>query len=319
MNPRLLIGAAILCPATGCSGLVATAVARAPNHGLSLDPAEDPDFPELIRRGVNAQLRIEVGPPAASLSVWVVDPLLRTGVDFVPRGTIILLHGWHREKAGLLRFARPLARAGYRAVLVDHRGQGGSSGDWLTYGVVEARDLSQVLDGLQARGLLAGQVGVLGYSYGAAVAIQFAAGDERVKAVAALAPFSSLRELVPRYVRWLPFWGWFAPESAIQDAISEAGRRAGFDPSAASPLAAMGRLRAPVLLIHGGGDWLIPAAHSRRLRAAAAGPSQLVLIEGVGHNALCRDPGGMPSAASIEWFERWLAGSEARCPLLVRG
>ena len=34
-------------------------------------------------------------------------------------------------------------------MLVDLRGHGGSSGRWLTYGVVESRDLSQLIDQLE--------------------------------------------------------------------------------------------------------------------------------------------------------------------------
>jgi pimeloyl-ACP methyl ester carboxylesterase len=194
---------------------------------------------------------------------------------------------------------------------VDLRGQGGSSGDWLTYGVVESRDLMQVLDALAARGLLAGRVGALGYSYGAAVAIEHAAADHRVEAVVALAPFSSLRDAVHGIVRrWLPIWGWLASDDAIERAISEAGRRAGFDPSAASPRAALRAVRAHVLLLHGDADLMIPAAHSRGLHEAAPETTRLIELEGIGHDAILQDPGGRVSAESLAWLDRWLGGPE---------
>jgi pimeloyl-ACP methyl ester carboxylesterase len=310
LSPRSLLAAAVLLAAPGCSSLVATAIARAPNHGRIIQPGEETDPGELARRGVTAELRVAVGPPDASLSVWVVDPCLEDGVRGAPRGTILLVHGWRRSKPGLLRFARPLARAGYRAVLVDLRGQGESTGDWLTYGVQESRDLSRVLDELEVRGIVSGPVGILGYSYGAAVAIQLAAADERVEAVVALAPFTSLSEVASRCARlFLPF----ASRATIEAAISEAGRRAGFDPAAASPLAAIGGAHARILLVHGKCDGLVPPEHSERLHAAAPSRSELYLLDGVGHNAICRDPGGRVSRESVRWLETWL-GRPAAVP-----
>jgi pimeloyl-ACP methyl ester carboxylesterase len=104
----------------------------------------------------------------------------------------------------------------------------------MSYGAIEARDLSQVLDALEARGLVAGPIGVFGISYGAAVGIQFAARDRRVRAVVAVASFSSLRSVIPRYVRlFFPVRGWFMSEGQIQAAIDRAAERAGFDPDGA--------------------------------------------------------------------------------------
>ena len=57
----------------------------------------------------------------------------------------------------------PCPRAGYRAVLVDLRGHGRSTGKYLTYGVQEAQDISQVIDALEQQQLIAGEIGVLGH------------------------------------------------------------------------------------------------------------------------------------------------------------
>ena len=58
----------------------------------------------------------------------------------------------------------------------------------MTFGLQEAKDLSQVVDALGQRGLLAGNLGVYGISYGATTAIHLAAADRRVRAVVAVEP-----------------------------------------------------------------------------------------------------------------------------------
>jgi pimeloyl-ACP methyl ester carboxylesterase len=176
-----------------------------------------------------------------------------------------------------------LAAAGFRAVLVDLRGHGRSTGDWLSYGVVESRDLAQTLDALEARGLRVGSVGVMGLSYGAAIAIQWAGIDARVRAVVAVAPFASLRDVVPGYAPAL------LPSSFVSGAIDMAGREGGFDPDDASPVLAIGRTQAPVLLIHGEDDRRIPAWHSKLIFAARAEHTEVLLLPGVGHGAIADD------------------------------
>src|SRR5215831_9206830 len=115
-----------------------TAMVVAPNHGISaFEPAPD-------------EIRVDVGPPAASLSLQIVEPRSAAG-------TVFVLHGIRAAKQWMRGWGTMLADAGYRAVLVDLRGHGRSTGDFMSYGVVEARDLSQALDALERRGLVTGK------------------------------------------------------------------------------------------------------------------------------------------------------------------
>jgi pimeloyl-ACP methyl ester carboxylesterase len=218
-----------------------------------------------------------------------------------PRGTVFLLHGIRSDKTRMRAWGQMLAEAGFRAVLVDLRGHGRSTGDWLSYGVVESRDLVQALDALEARGLRVGSVGVMGISYGAATAIEWAGKDPRISAVVAVAPFASLRAVVPGYAP-LPL-----PEAFVNGAIDMAGRQGGFDPDDASPVLAIAHTRARVLLIHGEDDGRIPPWHSERIFAAGKDHAELVLVPGAGHQSIADDP--VVSARAPEWFTRCL-GSE---------
>jgi pimeloyl-ACP methyl ester carboxylesterase len=206
----------------------------------------------------------------------IIDPA-------VAHGTVFVLHGIRADKQTCRGWGEMLAHAGFRAVLVDLRGHGRSTGDFLTFGVVESRDLVQVLDALDARGLTTGGVGVLGYSYGGGIGIEWAGIDPRVKAVVAVAPFASLRDVVPGYVSMLP-------RGFVNGAIDLAGKRGGFDPDQASPVLAMGHTDAPVLLIHGRDDHHVPAWHSQRIFDARRNRTQLLLVAGANHTTIVNDP-----------------------------
>jgi pimeloyl-ACP methyl ester carboxylesterase len=284
-----------------------------------VDVAADPTADVLGRLGVDRSMRVDVGPPPASLSLWVVEPRRseRSEPSAPPRGTILVLHGINDKKDTMLGVARQFAGHGYRAVLVDLRAHGRSSGQWLSFGVVESQDLSQVVDALQANGLIdhpggvsAPPVGVFGPSFGGGIAIQFAGRDPRVSAVVSVCGFTSMRDVTPGVVRmYAPAPAkWLLLNSTIQRAITEAGKIGGFDPDAASALDAIKRTKAQVLLIHGKKDHKIPPRHSERLHAAAPDHSRLLLLDGHDHDSiLAGDAGEVVVGEAVAWFDQWLA------------
>jgi pimeloyl-ACP methyl ester carboxylesterase len=284
---------------------VARAAVTGPNTNKTIDPADDPTLASLRERGVSRQLRVDVGPPEASLSVWIVDPP-DVAEDRPARGTVLVMHGIQDQKASMLGVGRMLAEAGYRAVLIDSRAHGRSTGQWLTFGVVESRDASQVIDELERCGLMSGSIGAYGVSYGGSTAIQLAARDPRVKAVVVVATFTSMRDTVPRHVRiYAPVVGWFMSDKALQQAVTRSGEIAGFNPDDASPLLAIGRTKAQVLLITGRGDLRMPASYARRLHEAAPDHSKLITADG-DHATVMLDRGGVLRRETLEWFEQWL-------------
>jgi len=286
----------------GCAGWIAHSIVDAPNAGHVMYASGDAPPSQLDRLGVSKQLRVNVGPPDASLSVWIVDPERNSGS---PRATVLVLHGIRDDKRSQVSLGHSLAELGYRAVLIDLRGHGRSSGDWLTYGVVESRDISQLLDFLSNRQLLAGPVGAIGSSYGGAVAIQTAAIDIRIKAVVAIAAFTSMPDVIPEYARQYT-GSWLVSQRQLDNGIEEAGRIAGFDPSDASPLRAIQRTNAHVLLIHGTRDQYIPYQQSEQLYEAAPDHSELMLLEDEDHISIMSDREGKIAKAWAAWFERYL-------------
>jgi pimeloyl-ACP methyl ester carboxylesterase len=241
---------------------------------------------------------IGIARAGALIRAWVFEPAAGP-----PRGTVLLLHGIHSRKRHMLGQARVHAAQGYRVIAVDSRGHGESSGKYLTYGVEESRDLVAVLDEVARRGELVQPLAVVGSSYGAATALQLAAQDPRVQRVVAMAPFASLREVVPAYLEWVlgPRARWL-PGTMIDELIDRATEHAGFDPNAACPRCVAPRITAAVLLVHSRDDERIPWRHSVAIARALNARHQLMLVDGVDHVHV----GDAPGVAQAT--ERWLAG-----------
>lgn len=286
----------------GARKAVALAVVLAPN-ALVLEPPGPAAFAapvELTARGVE-RFEVTVGLPPARLVSWVLEPR-------VPAlGTIVLLHGVRSDRRSLVDMGSALADAGYRSVLIDLRGHGESSGHYLTYGQVEAADVSAVLDALGGRGPL-GCVGAYGFSYGASVALELAARDARLNAVVAVAPFASLREVVLDYrERYLPYPLRLLPDAWFEQAVTEASELGSFDPDANAPRELVPKARAQQLLIHGTSDTQVPPRHSLELARAAGARATLLAVDGATHESL---PFRLLARSALSWYQRWLVQPE---------
>lgn len=327
---------AVAC--AGCKNSMAESFVKAPNRNSPLRGLDAPQT-ELAEHHVADQIRVNVGPPDASLEVWVVDPVtgpaylsLTPGTSdqadqvarltMVPatrpddhaerpiKGTIFLLHGLSDSMAdGQYKFySLGIACQGYRVVLVDLRGHGRSTGEHISYGAYESRDMVQVLNALERRGLVAGKVGVLGVSYGASVGICWAAIDPRVRAVVAVEPFSSLTfAAYDAGARLLGAMRWVYSKHDIQDMTDRVCQIDGIDPERDSPLYAISHMNTPVLLIHGKRDNFVTPAHSIRLHEAAPNHSELILVNGADHFDLMHKAVNLIMTESNDWFERDLA------------
>ena len=293
----------------GCTGFLADRLAKPPNHGEPASAMTHSTEGWMRFIGVDRELRVAVGPPQASLTMWSVEPRNDHGAIIESRGTILMLHGINDGAFWMLSKAQDLSRHGYRTVVVSMRGYGRSSGDYRTFGVVEKQDISQIIDALEQQKLCTDRVGVWGMSYGAATAIELAGHDRRIKAVVAVAGFSSMREVVPGTARLLlPVVGWVTSDAQWQAVIDEAGRRGGFDPDDADAKKAIAKTNAAVLLVHGTCDMIVPYDNAKRL-IACANPqrSRLITIPLAGHMSIWLDPDGQVAREGKAWFDRWLA------------
>lgn len=204
------------------------------------------------------------------------------------RGTVVYLHGVADNRVSAIGPAEHFSRQGFDVIAYDSRAHGDSEGEACTYGFYEKQDLKRVLDTIDS-----GPIAVAGISLGAAVALQTAAVDSRIRAVVAVESFSDLRTVASERGRR------FLTRGMIRRAFAIAEEKGQFDVDTVSPVEAARHITVPVFLVHGALDRETPPAHSQRIFDALAGPRRLLIVEGAGHNQSL-------TPAAWEAIEQWL-------------
>jgi len=192
--------------------------------------------------------------------------------------TILYFHGNAGEIGDRpLRFNYYHAR-GFGVAYLSYRGFGGSSGSPSEAGLIA--DATAAYEWLIAKGVEPGKIGLLGESLGSGVAVQLAAKRE-VGAVALEAPYTSTVEVAAKIYWWLPVHVLMKDQFKSIDFIAA--------------------VVAPLLIIHGEEDRLIPVDFGKRLFAAANQPKELEVVESLGHDVLFEET---TWASEVEFFAR---------------
>jgi dipeptidyl aminopeptidase/acylaminoacyl peptidase len=222
------------------------------------------------------------------------------GVDG-PAPLILLPHGGPAaaDVAGFDWLAQGLASRGYAVLQPNFRGSGGFGKAWEEaghgqWGVgVMQHDLTDGVAALTAAGIAdAERVCIVGASYGGYAALAGAAfTPELYRCAAAIAGVADLREMLAfsraragAESTTLAYWrlAMGVDETSSQQYSTSINERL----TAASPAAHAERVQAPVLLIHGRNDTVVPIAQSRLMERAlaAAGKSvQFIELDGEDH------------------------------------
>jgi fermentation-respiration switch protein FrsA (DUF1100 family) len=77
-----------------------------------------------------------------------------------------------------------------------------------------------------------------------------------------------------------------ATEGWLARTVVSAGQIADFDPTDASAVEAAGKLKCPLILVHGRLDIIVPYSHSERIYAAATGPRKLISLPLANHTTI---------------------------------
>jgi fermentation-respiration switch protein FrsA (DUF1100 family) len=201
-----------------------------------------------------------------------------------PIGHVLFCHGNGGNVGDRVLHAALLHRAGLDVLLFDYRGYGHSTGRASEEGTYrDARAARASL--LDRPGVDAGRVLYVGESLGGAVAVALA-HEAPPAGVVLVSTFTSVRDIARRHYP-------FVPAAAVPDAY----------PS----LRLVGELRAPLLVLHGDRDDLVPLMYGQELYDAAPEPKRMHVLAGVGHNDLV-DGAGPEWAAAIAGFAREVCG-----------
>jgi len=103
---------------------------------------------------------------------------------------VVLLHMLDRSKSDWDNFIPVLTNAGYNVVAIDLRGHGASELDWSDFSSVEfsraVLDVSAAVDYLRKKDV--SEIGVIGASIGANIALKHASQEKTVKSLILLSP-----------------------------------------------------------------------------------------------------------------------------------
>jgi fermentation-respiration switch protein FrsA (DUF1100 family) len=191
------------------------------------------------------------------LSAWFVAA---SGTS--PRVTVLVFNGNAGNRAHRGPLAAALHRQGLQVLLMDYRGYGGNPGDPTEDGLAA--------DSRAARAYLAGRPDVdpsrivyFGESLGTAVAVDLAV-EHPPAALVLRSPFTSMTDVGRHHYPFLPVRLLLRDRFAAIDKIQ--------------------RIRAPLLVIAGGHDRIVPVENSRRLYGAAVAPKTLLVLPDADHN-----------------------------------
>ncbi|MBT7943187.1 MAG: alpha/beta hydrolase, partial [Alphaproteobacteria bacterium] len=187
--------------------------------------------------------------------------------------TMVYFHGNGSNLAGRASKARPYLDAGFGVVLAAYRGYGGNPGNPSEPGLYA--DARAQLGFLKRQGVGAGKWVLYGESLGSGVAVQMAYEQAQgisgtppnpVGAVILEAPFYSLADTAQSHYPYVP------ARFLLRDRFDSGTK--------------IGKVKTPVLVVHGAQDGVISQDQGKRLFQTAQEPKQAHWIPAAGHNNL---------------------------------
>ena len=221
-------------------------------RGFLYHPSSKPADEAALRAAGYAPLAVSTADGLA-LTAW-----RRAGDADKP--TIVLLHGNAGDASHRIGVAEQAARHGYGIVLAAYRGFGGNPGTPTEQGLYA--DARATLDAAVGDARAAGPFVLWGESLGTGVATKMA-NERRVRGVILQSPYVSVADRAAEMFFWLP------ARRLVTDRFDSAARIA--------------TIEAPLLVVHGARDTIIPIAHGRALFAAARHPKTFVELPDRGH------------------------------------
>jgi pimeloyl-ACP methyl ester carboxylesterase len=299
--------------AIAASWVAGRALARRLISAEGLVPARE-ERPALLAALRAAGARVDELRHAGSLydPVELVAAFASPGPEAAGRPTLLFLHGKGGNAAEWRPEALRALDCGYNVLLPDLRGHGQSGGRFVTHGFLEKEDLANAIAcARDYRGIDSGRLGVHGCSAGASLAIEFAADRYGVRALWIESPYADPTAMARHYLSratGLPPWllG-LTSRFAVGAAVAHVRRELSLERGTAGletidPLQAIRRVRAPVCLVYGERDELVPPRFSARLEAALPPGSRIWRAPNAGH---CHHDDEPARVATKEYDTRW--------------
>lgn len=279
-----------LCTAfvAGAAGVGLGVAGRQVKQRFGCPPRRAPGTGSVPTDAVDVAIRSADG--ATIRGWWRRPPAARHGGARWSGAAALVVHGWGGSATDMLPVSEPLLGAGLSVLVLDTRCHGRSDDAALTSMPAFAEDIRSALAWLRGQPEVdQARVVLVGHSVGAGACLFVAAGDRGVAAVVSLASMADPETFMSRRLRRvLPSWLASLALRYVEHTIGH--RFAEF-----SPVHTIGRVRAPVLLLHGDRDATVPVTDAFRLHAEAPGHSRLVVLPDADHNDLEALDGATPA------------------------
>ena len=254
----------------------------------------------MIRSVLNSLLYLPSGPFEQTPAAWGLvfeDLAIETtdgerlhgwwvGAGSPPIGHLLLCHGNAGNVGDRVLHARLLSEAGFDVLLFDYRGYGRSSGKPSEEGTYrDARAARAAL--LRRPGVEGARVFYLGESLGGAVALALSL-ECPPRGLVLQSTFTSVREMARLHYP-------LVPGALIPDVYPSLGR--------------IRELDAPLLVLHGEYDTIVPPAHGRAIFEAARHPKRMHIFPGAGHNDLVPLAGAAYAQVIRSWAQETAASA----------
>jgi fermentation-respiration switch protein FrsA (DUF1100 family) len=193
-------------------------------------------------------------PDGARLIAWY-------GRAAAGRPTVLYLHGNAGNLANRSERVRKYAARGFGIFMLSYRGYSGSTGTPTERNNVA--DAKLAYEALRRDGIAADDIILYGESLGSGVAVQVAA-EKPVGGIVLDAPYTSIVDVAAGEYPYLPVRPFMLDRYETMGHLRD--------------------VRAPLLVVHGEEDDVIPVAMGRAVYAAANGPKEIVTFPGAGHS-----------------------------------
>ena len=191
--------------------------------------------------------------------------------------TLVYFHGNADGLSGSLRVTERLGAEGYGLLLVGYRGYDGNPGNPTEHGLYA--DGRGAIRWLSEHGVPSSDTVLVGNSLGSGPATELAATFP-VAGLVLISGYTSLPNVGASVYPFIPV------KLLMRDRFDNIGK--------------IGRVAAPILILHGTADWTIPYDHATALAAAAGNRAQVMPFEGTGHELV-----SSPALSPV--IGRWLA------------
>ena len=193
---------------------------------------------------------------------------------------IIILHGWGGNAELMLPVARPFLKTGMNVLLVDSRNHGGSDSDSFSSLPRFAEDAGCAVDWIKSHFNNPSQeIVLLGHSVGAGAVLLEASRRDDISAVISISAFAHPEWMMRRYLERLHL-----PPPLLSGILRYVEWVIGHRFEQIAPVNTLGKIKCPVLLVHGMADNTVPVSDAQALSRAA--DIDLLLVDDAGHDSV---------------------------------